>query len=648
MMIDFKEKVERQKVIEFLKGNVARMNTIKAESIIKLLVHNSLELLLDNTKYLLGIKGISEKSVAKIQECLQVYVGLKELLQPIKGLDDVGLLIDSIYKGIGNKSVDEIKENPYCISDKCDIEFIIAEKIALSLGLKFDSKNRIKQGIMCVINKEIEKKGNMFIYKDKIAEELLLFINKTDIFNNSFEDIEIIVNSALNSLYVDGKIIVEEDCIYREDYYYIEKNIVDRIKASLGMNGFCANKDEVLNNELLKNYKLSDEQKEAIATCLTNKVSIITGGPGTGKTEITKVLLAIIYVINPNAEVKLSAPTGKAAVKISKATGKEATTIHRLLNLSVGDSKKTKVNAINADFLILDEASMIDAYLFCQLLTNTNHKTNIIIIGDYEQLPSVGAGSILKDLINSEKVPLVTLKRVHRQDKESLIVKNAHGLVNKVKEQEEIEIKFDDKEFIFIEEKDEQIIDTLIETLHSLIFNSNYPLNDIMVLSTVNEGIVGVNELNKRIQSWCREEESDGNVKNHDRVIQISNDYRSGVMNGEVGTVSGVIENDDSGEVRFNVKFDDRTIEYNNDTIGKLQLAYCITIHKSQGSEYPIILIPVSKQNMYMANINSLYTAITRAKNRVVFIGNKEAFFEAINRKEEGKRNSRIVEKLNM
>ncbi|MFL0250636.1 AAA family ATPase [Clostridium neuense] len=646
MGIDFKEKTQRGKLMEFLKNNVARINTIKAESIVKLLADNSLDLLLNDNKYLLNIKGINEKTIVKIKECLQVYIGLKEILQQIKMLDDTELLINEIYKGIGSKAVNELKENPYYICDKCDINFSVADKIALNLGLPFDNKNRIKQGVMCVINNEIEKKGNIFTYKDKIAEELLRFINKTNIYNNKFDDINKMVYDALNSLYIDGKIIIEGDAVYREDYYSIEKNIIDRIKNSLKMNGLCENGDMVLKHEALKNYKLSDEQKEAVVTAITSKISIITGGPGTGKTEIIKVLLSIINVINPKAEVKISAPTGKAAIKISKTTGREATTIHRLLNLFVGDAKKNKVNTINCDFLIIDEASMVDAYLFSQLFTNTNYKTNVVIIGDYNQLPSVGAGSILKDLINSEKVPVVILKKVYRQSKESLIIKNAHRLIDN--SQRENNIEFDDKEFIFIDEKDDKIISTLITMIDSLSVNGDYSLNDIMVLSTVNDGMVGVKELNKKIQSWCREDESDGTIKNHDRIIQLENNYNLKVMNGEVGVVNGVTNNVDTGEIRFNVKIDDRSIEYNNDTIKQLQLAYCITVHKSQGSEYPVILIPISKENMYMANLNTIYTAITRAKEKVVLIGDRNAFLQSINRKEEGKRNSKIVEKLRM
>lgn len=494
MEINFKDKVNKNKMVEFLKRNVARINKIKAESIVNTLAENSLELLKSDNQYLLDIKGISYKSIGKIQECLKVYVGLKELLQEIKDLEDTEVLIENIYKGIGGKAVNKIKENPYCICEY-DIDFIIADKIALSLGFKGDDKNRIKQSIMCIINNDIRRNGNLFSYRDIVNKNVLEFINKSDTFDCRFDCIDSLFDSALNSLIIDGKIVVEEDCIYREDYYGIEKNIVERIKVSLKMGGFCDNKDSVLRYEELSHYKLSAEQEEAIGTALSSSITVITGGPGTGKTEIIRVLLSVIRAINLNAEVKISAPTGKAAIKVSKATKHEATTIHRLLNLSIGDSKRSKVNTINSDFLILDEASMIEAYLFCQLLTNTNPKTNIVIIGDYEQLPSVGPGSILKDMINSHKIPVVRLEKIHRQNQESLIVQNSHKLINKDKEQSKIE--FDDKEFVFIEAKEEMIIDKLIENIENLIDN-DYELDHIMVLSTINEdSFSGVKEINR-------------------------------------------------------------------------------------------------------------------------------------------------------
>lgn len=651
MGIDFKEKIEKNKIVEFLKRNVTRMNTIKAESIVNALADTQLELLLNDAKYLLDIKGISDKSIGKIKECLNVYVNLKEILEEVKGLEDIEVLIDNIYKAIGSKAVEKIKENPYCVCEY-DIDFIIADKIALSFGFKGDDKNRIKQSIMCVINNDIRRNGNLFSYMDVVNKNVLEFINKADTFECEFDNIDSLFDGALNSLIIDGKIVAEEGCIYREDYYFIEKNIVERIKASLKMEGFCKDRDSLSNKEVLQRYKLNEEQEESVFTALTNKISIITGGPGTGKTSTIRALLSVIRAIKPDVEIKISAPTGKAAIKVAKETEHDAVTIHKLLNLSVGDSKKNKVNTINADFLILDETSMIDAYLFCQLLTNTNPKTNIVIIGDFEQLPSVGPGSILKDLINSKKIPVVTLKEVYRQaeGKESSIAKNAHRLIDREIEKEKTEIKFDDKEFVFIEVEEEKIIDTLIENLNSLILEENYPMKDIMFLSTINEGELGIREINKRIQNWYHNEadEEEFRVKKYDRVMQRSNNYKLQVMNGEVGFVDKYVENKDSGDISIKVKFDDRTIEYINENIEQLQVAYCITVHKSQGSEYPVILMPISNKNMYMANVNTLYTGITRAKNKIILIGNKQAFFEAISRRADGKRNSRIVERLNM
>lgn len=647
MEIDFKEKDTKNKIVAFLKNNVARVNTIKAEGIANVLANNSLELLLNDSKYLLDIKGISYKSIDKIKKCLKVYVGLKEILQEIKDLDDNEIVIDIIYKGIGVKAVDKIRENPYCICE-ADIEFVIADKIALSLDLKADDKNRIKQAIMCAINKDIEKNGNLFSHKDILKKNVLEFLNKADTFTFSFCNIDDLFDNVLNSLIIDGKVVVEENCIYREDYYGIEKNIVERIKTSLKMDGIYKDIDSLEKDEALKNYKLNSEQKEAVFTAITNKISIITGGPGTGKTQTINVLLSVIHKLNPNAEIKISAPTGKAAIKVYKTTGHEATTIHKLLNLAVGDPKKNKVNTINADFLILDESSMIDAYLFCELLSNTNPKTNIVIVGDHQQLPSVGPGAILRDLISSGKIPVVILKEVHRQKggEANLIVKNAHRLLNGDKD----EIEFNNKEFVFIEEKDEKIIDKLVDQINLLTSKEKCEIEDFMVLSTVNDGEFGIKEINKNIHNWCydKAEGEECKIEQYDKVIQTKNNYQLDIMNGEIGIVWEYTADEDSGEIEFEVKYDDKIIKYNNKNMDQLQLAYCISIHKSQGSEFPIVLIPISDKNMYMANVNTLYTGITRAKKKIILIGNKQAFFEAISRRADGKRNSRIVERFNM
>jgi len=283
-----------------------------------------------------------------------------------------------------------------------------------------------------------------------------------------------------------------------------------------------------------------------------------------------------------------------------------------------------------------------------ELLINTDSKTNIIIVGDREQLPSVGPGSILKDLISSNRVPVVTLKQVYRQSEMSLIVKNANILVDKEKIGKEKWLEFDEEQFVFIEEIEEKVIDKMLLIINNLIFQSKYTLDEIMVLSHVKKGDLGMDNLNLRLQKWYHEEDTigiKGRIMNSDKVIQNINNYHLGVMNGEVGIVKSLGRADDG--YLHNVNFGGLELQYDDDIIQQLDLAYAITIHKSQGSEYPVIIIPISKQNMYRATMNSIYTAITRAKKKVILIGDKSVFFEAVNKREQNIRNSRIVEKLN-
>lgn len=645
--MEINDKLEKGKMIEFIRKCIPRMNKTKVTDIKKLLEEISLELLINNNKYLLGIKGISEKSVIKIQECIQVYIGVKEMLESINEIEDKEFIISGIYKEIGNNAINLIKENPYCICDKCGMDFNIADKIALSLGFQLDNKNRIKQGIMWVIDNDLDKKGDLFTYKSSIYKGITSC-------NNNFGEIDLkYIEKALDSLCIDGKIIIEDDnkgmpCIYRSDYYHIEKGIVDNVKSRLNGKGFCESRETVLKHKSIRNYSLSVEQREAVATALTNNICIITGGPGTGKTWIITILLSVIRSIMPNCDAEITAPTGKAAIRVATVTGHEAKTIHRLLNLAVGNSKKNNVNQVQSNFLFVDEASMIDAFLFYQLLINTDGRTNIVIIGDYEQLTSVGPGSILRDLINSKKVPIVTLKQSYRQSKTSLIIKNANILVDKEKTDKEKWLQFDEEQFIFIEETDDKTIDKMLVIIHDLIFDSKYKLDEIMVLSPVKKGNLGINHLNLRLQHWYHDGDISGfkaRIMGSDKVVQTVNNYKIGVMNGEVGLIKdrGKI---DEGYV-YNVIFGKRELQYDDSIIQQLDLAYAITIHKSQGSEYPVIIIPVDDQNMYWANINSIYTAITRAKQKVILIGNKKEFFNAIKGKEQNVRNSRIIEKLN-
>ncbi|MDD4362878.1 MAG: ATP-dependent RecD-like DNA helicase [Atribacterota bacterium] len=586
------------------------------------------------------IEGIAQKRIDLIKKSWQEQKEIKRVMLFLQSYKITTGYAVKIFKQYGPKAIEKLKENPYCLVDDIfGIGFKIADKIAQNLGIKKDSPFRIRAGIKFSLN-ENAGQGHCFCYQDaviKLTSELL----------------EIEENLIEKEFYVldrNKEIILQDNQVWLPIYFYAEKEVSQKIADLIHHPQQLSqiNIEEKI-KELEKNYKISfaPEQKKAIQEVLLHRVLILTGGPGTGKTTTTIGLIELFEDLG--LKIVLAAPTGRAAKKISEATGRNAKTIHRLLSYNPKKRGFTKdeQNPIKTDVIILDEVSMIDIVLMHQLLKAVRKGTFLILIGDIDQLPSVGPGNILKDMINSETIPVIRLTHIFRQKENSLIVVNAH-LVNQG--------KFPmlngkrERDFYFIKEEDPEQAAKKIVHLCTSRLARNYqlnPISDIQILTPMYKGAIGADQLNQLMRNQLNPtgksvKYGHQQYKLNDKVMQIRNNYDKEVFNGDIGNIKEI----DFEEQLVKVQFYNRLIEYDFSELNELVLAYAITVHKSQGSEYPVVVIPMLTQHFLLLQRNLLYTAITRAKKMVVIVGTSKALWIAIKNNKTIKRNTFLKERL--
>lgn len=624
-------------------GVVAGIGPVTAKKIVDFFGEKSLDVLDNNIERLNEIKGIGIK---KIELITRSYTSQREVRNIIMFFQNFGVSPNQcmkIYKRFGSNSINVIKDNPYILTETVSgIGFKTADNIARSLGIDKDSSFRIKSGINYVIN-EFCGLGNTFMPIDKLlnkSKEILL-VEEEVLNKNIYEGV------------LEGKLKVEdvEDIkgVFTIPYLYAElgvtKKIVTLVSAQYDNIDIDINKT-IKSFEAENGITLADSQKEAIKGAIDNGIEVITGGPGTGKTTIINCIVDIFE--NLGMKVFMAAPTGRAAKRMSEATGREAKTIHRLLELGAGEeevkSVKGEDSPLECDVLIVDEASMIDINLMNNLLSAVAFGTRLIIVGDVDQLPSVGPGNVLRDIIESNTVKVVRLNEIFRQGKESMIVVNAH-LINEGKMPM---INKKDSDFYFIESLEvENILNQIVSLINTRLpkFNKNWDkIRHIQILSPMRKGIVGVDNLNKELQhilnpkgpNKLEKEYRDMIFRVGDKVMQTKNNYSInwvkimgsekeegiGVFNGDVGYIMDINEDDNTVIVNFE---DDKIVEYEDLYLDELTLAYAITIHKSQGSEFPVVIMPMFMGPPLLMNRNLLYTGITRAKQMVVLVGNAKA-----------------------
>ena len=617
-----------------------------AKKIVEKFGVNTLDIINNDIDKLKEVEGIGNKKFLEIKSALSGRMNDKEIILELTKLGFSLNNSNKIYNIFYESSVDVVKDDPYVLIDKLQgFGFKKADAIGKKLNILQDSFNRIKHGIIYVL-KERLKFGNTFLpYNELIclSKELLLVEEKK---------ISDVYDEILSKGFIIEKTFKNEDneirCVFLTNIYMAEYEICSSlirlyIYKKNNFNIDVKKEIEIFEKENL--LKFSDDQVEALTKSVNNSVHIITGGPGTGKTTIIKFILNVF--IKRGFKTIMVAPTGRAAKRMMETTGFEAKTIHRVLEISsteddefnfVGKSDK---NTIKCDVIIIDEASMIDVLLGSKLFKSLSIGTKIIIVGDTDQLPSVGPGNFLKDIINSGIFPVSRLNKIYRQKENSYIVLNAH----KINNGEELILNKKDGDFYILKNNNEnEICDILKELVLKRIpkfFSYDIDiLKDIQVLSPIRKGILGVNNLNLVFQESINPKSSDKNemiflgnsYRVGDKVMQIKNNYEllgyyvkdgkqiKGVFNGDIGYIIDV------NEKNINVLYDGNKIfKYDKTNLSEIEHAYAITVHKSQGSEFPIVIIPIFRFTNILMNRNILYTAVTRAKRCVILVGDINA-----------------------
>lgn len=646
-------------------GIIHGIGPVTAKKIVKAFGEETLNILDNNIERLKEVEGIGKK---KYNIIYQSYLETRELKDIIMFFQKHGVTINQclkIYKKFGGDAQNIVSENPYILSDEISgIGFLTSDRIAKSLGIEPISDFRIQSGIKYVLN-SFSGLGNTYMPKDKLINEAQRVLSV---------DKELIEVNIYNSV-LEGKIKIEKineiEAVYSLPYYFCELGVTNKI-ITLSIENFqTINSDitfEISSFERKNNIVFADSQKEAILGAFENGIEIITGGPGTGKTTIIKCIIEIYE--NNGMKVLLAAPTGRAAKRMTESTGREAKTIHRLLEMGVSDNENSffgrgEGEPLEGDVIIVDEASMIDIMLMNSLLKAIKLGTRLIIVGDADQLPSVGPGNVLRDLIDSEFIKVVRLKDIFRQGKESMIITNAHRINNG-------ELPYLNKrggDFFFDNrESNEEILETILDLVNRRLplFNSKWnKIRDFQVLSPTRKGILGVDNLNNELQSILNPPSKDKKERKFkdsvfregDKVMQTKNNYSLkwnringygdnegvGIFNGDMGFIESISEENRTVTVVFD---DERRIVYDNLYVEELELAYAITIHKSQGSEFKVIITPAFMGSAFLMNRNILYTGITRAKELVVVVGNQRALKYMVDNTNSMERYSSLKERI--
>lgn len=615
-------------------GAIKGVGPATAQRLVKAFGADTLNVLENDPVRVAKIKGISTDKALDISQQLRQVVGIRELMAYLSGFNIDAKNAVAIWKFFGNQAISYIEENPYILCDeRLNISFDTADLIAKQQQRSDDDRFRVRAALVHVLNHN-KQNGHTCLPKDKLLSVTANLLS-----------LEIIcVESALADMLEDGTLIMHESqdnqFIFTSAMHKSETYISARLQMLLRFPAMQISNAEskIEKIEKKENICYASLQKKAIKDALTKGMLILTGGPGTGKTT---TLNAIIRILKENGhKVCLTAPTGRAAQRMSQLTGENAKTIHRLLEVSfdIEDKpvfKKNEHNMLNCDAIIVDEVSMVDCTLFESLMRALPLSCRLILVGDSDQLPSVGAGNVLSDLIRSGKVPVVELKEIFRQSMESLIVTNAHKIVNG----EMPQLCVVDNDFFFINKNNmEDIAYTIVDLCTRRLKNTyGYScMNDIQILSPTRKGILGTFELNKRIQSVINPADKSKNeinvnfytLREGDKVMQIKNNYKinwvkdnsefgEGVFNGDIGVLIEI--NHSSHTVK--VRFDDKVAMYDFDSLTDLELAYACTVHKSQGNEFEAVVIPMHNFPPQLMYRNLLYTAVTRAKKMLILVG---------------------------
>lgn len=643
-------------------GILPHVGKTMAKRIVKAFGRNTLAILQENPSRLMEVEGIGKKKFEDIKLALEDQRQTQEVYFYLQRLGIGMAQSKKIIDKYQDDTIQKIEENPYqLVNDIWGIGFKTADSIALRNQLDPSSPFRIKSGCVYYLKQEAESNGHCYMPYDYALERISRLLNL------NAEDIDEMLVEAMMENLILIEYVGEEKVLYLPEYYDAEIKVAGKIAQ-------IASRKEIIDvdlenrwEEMEEKYHLnfSEEQKEAIRSSLEEQILIITGGPGTGKTTIIQAVVDLF--IERSYEVTLSAPTGRAAKRLEQSCKVPAKTIHRLLGYKPVDEGRgmffdfNEENPLLTDLLIIDEASMMDLRLCESLFRGIGEETRIIFVGDVDQLPSVGAGNVLEDMIRSGEIRKISLKTIFRQGKESNIVLNAH----KINHGEEPILNEKGKDFFFMQEKNPSLIQKKVLELVARRLPEYYKLEgpeEIQILTPMKKGELGTLELNRNLQEVInpktpdKEElyQGDRIFRKKDRVMQIRNDYTKsyktlegqegmGVFNGDFGVISDVDPSSRTIEVIFD---EERRVQYSYKELDELSLSYSITIHKSQGSEFPVIIIPIGPGPYMLLTRNLIYTAITRAKRVVVLVGDPKYLYYMIHNNPDDRRHSSLDKRI--
>ncbi|MGD9044526.1 MAG: ATP-dependent RecD-like DNA helicase [Desulfobacterales bacterium] len=637
-------------------GLIKGLGPVMAGRIVDRFGKKTLDVIENEIERLAEVKGIAGKSIARIAKAWDAQKEIRDVMIFLQTNGVSSAYATKIFKRYGDRSIAVVKQNPYRLAtDIFGIGFLKADSIAKELGFSDDSQVRVEAGVIYTLN-QLSEEGHVYFLYEPLAERC------REILGVAREP----VVQAIGRLSADRQIIIEDinegvadfkpnnKAVYLTRFYQCETGIANRLKALLSTPKLTRAVDATRAIEWVQqrlSFDLAENQVAAVHCALENKVMVITGGPGTGKTTIINAILKIFSKLD--IHMMLAAPTGRAAKRMSEMTGHEAKTIHRLLEYSLHKHgfQRNEKNPLECDLLIVDEASMIDTILMHHLLKAIPATATCILVGDVNQLPSVGAGNVLNDIILSGAVPVIELNEIFRQAKASRIIVNAHkinaGDMPSLGQSE----RFDpNNDFYFIEQEDpEKVLDIILKLASRRIpgrFGVD-PIDDIQVLTPMHKGLVGAGNLNDRLQGMLNPGNGgiirgDRTFRVNDKVMQIRNNYDKLVFNGDIGRITDMRPE----ERQVKISFDRRNIDYDFSELDEIILAYAVSVHKSQGSEYPVIILPVLTQHYILLQRNLIYTAVTRGRNLVVMVGSRKALAIGVNNNKTQQRFTRLRDRL--
>lgn len=638
-----------------------------AQTIVKKLGENALQKILDSPDVLKTIPRLTKEKRDTIINGLQQNHGMERIMVQLNEWGFGPQLSMKIYQNYREETLEKLNDNPYrLIEDVEGVGFGRADELGSQLGIEGSHMDRMKAGILYLLNQASLSEGHIFVPTDQLLEDVKQLLEKSQAVEIEYDALA----KAVIELGEESKVVVEQNRVYMPSLYFSEVGIATKTER-LVQAKFKGFKKKLINESLSSieadfGVTYAPTQRKAIEMALNNQISILTGGPGTGKTTVVRAIVELYADLNglsldPKEWAKegkpfpiaLAAPTGRAAKRLSESTGLPAMTIHRLLGFTGQDTEDTEGRPVEASLIIIDETSMLDCWLAHQLLRAIPETSQVVLVGDQDQLPPVGPGQVLKDLLASGRLPVVELQDIYRQADGSSIIELAHAMKSG-KTTQDLLSKTKDRSFI---PASADQIPKVVEQVVSSALAKGFTIRDLQVLAPMYRGPAGIDALNKMIQEMVNAN-PDGTRKEMvfgdavyrigDKVLQLVNQPESNVFNGDMGEVISIFKANENVEKKelMIVSFDGIEVTYEKSDLGQLTLAYCCSVHKSQGSEFSMVILPITRGYMKMLRRNLLYTAITRAKNYLILCGDPQAFQIGIERNDDNLRFTTLIERL--